>query len=78
MRVKENLKLRASEALNSETLTVMAAGTCVKILQIGKSETIDGIAGNWVKVEVQDGAEDKNGTRIKARTAGWCFGGYLE
>ena len=73
-----NLKLRAAEATSSNVLTVMAQGTKVKILELGKAETIDGISSNWVKVEVQKGAKDKNGNAIKAGTAGWCYGGYLE
>ncbi len=78
MSVKENLKLRSGEATSTQVLTVMAAGTKVKILELGKSETIDGISSNWVKVEVQKGAKDRDGTSIKAGTVGWCYGGYLE
>ena len=56
----------------------MSAGTKVKILELGKAETIDGISSNWVKVEVQKGAKDRDGNPIKAGTVGWCYGGYLE
>ena len=78
MSVTENLKLRSGEATTTSVLTVMAAGTKVKILQLGKAENIDGINSNWVKVEVQKGAKDRNGKEIKAGTVGWCYGGYLQ
>ncbi|MCR5437049.1 MAG: SH3 domain-containing protein, partial [Treponema sp.] len=76
--VTENLKLRSGEATTTEVLTVMAAGTNVKILELGHSETIDGITSNWVKVELLAGAIDRDGKEIKAGTVGWCYGGYLE
>ena len=49
-----------------------------KALFIGGTGTIDGISSNWVKVEVQKGAKDRDGTSIKAGTVGWCYGGYLK
>lgn len=78
MTAQENLKLRSGEATSSEVLTVMSAGTKVKILELGKAETIDGISSNWVKVEVQKNAKDRDGKPIKAGTVGWCYGGYLQ
>ena len=78
MLVTENLKLRSGEATSTDVLAVMQAGTKVKILELGKSETIDGINSNWVKVEVQTGAKDRDGKPIKAGTVGWCYGGYLK
>ena len=78
MTVSENLKLRSGEATTSEVITVMQAGTKVKILGLGKSETIDGVSSNWVKVEVQSGAKDREGRAIRAGTVGWCYGGYLK
>ena len=78
MTVSENLKLRSGEATSTQVLTVMSAGTKVKILELGKAETIDGISSNWVKVEVQKGAKDRDGDPIKASTVGWCYGGYLK
>ena len=78
MVVSENLKLRSGEATSTQVLTVMSAGTKVKILELGKTETIDGINSNWVKVEVQSSAKDRNGNAIKVGTVGWCYGGYLE
>lgn len=78
MTVRENLKLRSGEATSTQVLAVMSAGTRVKVLELGKTETIDGIASNWVKVEVQSGAKDKDGKPIRTGTTGWCYGGYLE
>ncbi len=78
MTVNENLKLRSGEATTTQVLTVMSAGTKVKILELGKAETIDGISSNWVKVELQAGAKDRDGKPIKAGTVGWCYGGYLK
>ena len=78
MLVSENLKLRSGEATTSDVLTVMSAGTKVKILELGKAENIDGINSNWVKVEVQSGAKDRDGRTIRAGTIGWCYGGYLK
>ena len=78
MTVKENLKLRSDEATFTQVLSVMFAGTKVKILELGKAETIDGISSNWVKVEVQKDATDRDGKPIPPGTTGWCYGGYLE
>lgn len=78
MLVTENLKLRSGEATSTQVLTIMSAGTKVKILELGKAETIDGISSNWVKVEIQTGAKDRDGKPIKAGTIGWCYGGYLK
>ena len=78
MTVKENLKLRSGEAATTSVLAVMSTGTKVKILALGKQATIDGITSNWVQVEVQAGAKDREGKSIAAGATGWCFGGYLE
>ena len=78
MTATENLKLRSAEATTSDVITVMSAGTKVKILEVGKAETIDGISSNWVKVKVQSGGKDRDGKTITKGTVGWCFGGYLK
>ncbi|MBQ8680601.1 MAG: SH3 domain-containing protein [Treponema sp.] len=78
MTVRENLKLRSGEATSTQVLAVMQAGTKVRILEVGKAETINGISSNWVKVEVQKGAKDRDGKPIKRGTVGWCYSGYLE
>ena len=74
----DNLRLRAEEITSSKIITTMAKGTNVKILKLGKAETIDGINSNWVQVEVLTGAKDKDGKEIKSGTTGWCYGGYLD
>ena len=78
MIVSENLKLRSRENTYTQVLTVMEAGTRVKILELGKFEVIDDIGNYWMKVEVQEGAKDRDGKPIREGTVGWCFGGYLE
>ena len=78
MTVKENLKLRSGEATSTQVLTVMSAGAKVKILELGKSETIDGINSNWVKVDVQFNPRGHTGEPLRPSMTGWCFGGYLK
>ena len=77
MLVTENLKLRSGEATSTQVLAVMQAGTKVKILELGKAETIDGITSNWVKVEIISG-NDRDGNKLKVGMIGWCYGDYLE
>ena len=76
-RAQDNLRLRVNENTSGEIITTMKAGTDVKILSLGKEETIDGITDNWVEVELQTGARNLEGDVITG-TVGWCFGGYLE
>ena len=78
MTCSDNLRLRSEEATSSRVITTMQKGTKVKILKVGKAETIDGISSNWVQVEVLSGAKDKDSKALKAGTIGWCYGGYLE
>ena len=75
-RAKENLRLRETGSTSGAVITAMPAGTRVKILSLGKEETIDGITNNWVKVRVEWNSKDLNGRSIY-ETTGWCFGGYL-
>ncbi|MBD5437051.1 MAG: SH3 domain-containing protein [Treponema sp.] len=75
--VTENLRLRTSDKTTAEVVTTLAAGTRVKVLAPGREDTIDGIASNWVQVEVLGGAQDKDGNAIEAGTVGWLFCGYL-
>ena len=77
MTVLENLKLRSAEETSSDVLTIMSAVTKVKVLELGKEETIDGIKSNWVKVEIISG-NDRGGNKLKSGMTGWCYGGYLE
>lgn len=78
MLVNENLKLRNGEKKSSDLITVMAKDSWVKILAIGKKETIDGITSNWVKVSTVRNSVDTDGNKIPYDTVGWCFGGYLK
>ena len=75
-RAQDNLRLRVNENTSGEIITTMKAGTDVKILSLGKEETIEGITDNWVEVELQTGARNLEGDVITG-TVGWCFGGYL-
>ena len=76
-RAKENLRLREKEGTSGAVITAMPAGTRVKILSLGKEETIDGITDNWVQVKVQWGSKDIYDNDLYG-TKGWCFGGYLK
>ena len=73
---KDNLRLRATGDTSGKAITTMQAGTYVRILSLGKEETIDGITDNWVQVETQFGAKNLEGDFLYGET-GWCFGGYL-
>ena len=77
-RASDNLRLRSSGSTAGKHVVTIGRGTQVKVLSIGAQQTIDGIISNWVKVEVQTGAKDRDGKPIAAGTRGWCFGGYLE
>ena len=76
-RASDNLRLRASGSTAGKPVVTIGKGTQVKVLSIGAEQTIDGITSNWVQVEVQAGAKDRDGKAIAAGTWGWCFGGYL-
>ena len=71
-----NLRIREAEDTSSKTKLVMKNGCKVKVVQIGKLDTIDGITSNWVKIEIE-GGKDKDGNKIRSGSTGWCFGGYL-
>ena len=75
----DGVNLRTAASTDSDVATVLNKGTRVKIIEIeDKKETIDGITSNWVMVEVQRGAKDKDGNPIKYAVAGRCFAGYLK
>lgn len=65
-RTKENLRIRVNPTLNAGTIIVLSKNSKVKVLEMGRNETIDGINANWVKV-VTD-----------SDYVGWCFSGYLQ
>ena len=75
--VTENLRLRTDDKTTAKVVATLAARTRVKVLAPGREDTIDGIASNWVQVEVLGGAKDKDDNTIEAGTKGWLFGGYL-
>ena len=77
-RASDNLRLRSSGSTAGKPVVTIGKGTQVKVLGIGAEQTIDGITSNWVQVEVQAGAKDRDGKAIAAGTVGWCFGGYLK
>ena len=77
-RASDNLRLRSSGSTAGKPVVTIGKGTQVKVLGIGAEQTIDGITSNWVQVEVQSGAKDRDGNPIAAGTTGWVFGGYLE
>ena len=76
-RAKDNLRLRETGSTSGKAITTMQADTYVRILSLGKEETIDGITDNWVQVETQFGAKNLEGDFLYGETA-WCFGGYLK
>ena len=77
-RASDNLRLRSSGSTAGKPVVTIGKGTQVKVLAVGAKQTIDGITSNWVQVEVQAGAKDRDGKAIAAGTRGWCFGGYLK
>ena len=77
-RAKENIYLRENEDTSGEIITRIQTDTLVKVLSLGKEDTIDGIKSNWVQIEVQTDGWDSDGNPIKAGTTGWCFGGNLK
>ena len=75
----DNLRLRSPKYAGNKILTVLEKGTRVKIIKIeNKNETIDGITSNWVTVEVQKDAKNKDGNPVKYAVVGRCFAGYLK
>lgn len=61
----ENLRMREDERITAGIISLLPKGTSVRLLKIGKTETIDNITASWVFVQLRNG------------TNGWCFSGYL-
>ena len=76
-RASDNLRLRSSGSTAGKPVVTIGKGTQVKVLAVGAEQTIDNLTSNWVQVEVQADAKDRDGKAIAAGTRGWCFGGYL-
>jgi len=77
------LKMRQSPDRYSRTLLLLEAGTLLKVVEVGKRETIDGLSANWVKVQPVNDDKSVEGNVIKdsllaEATAAWVFGAYLE
>lgn len=64
--VTANLRIRESADTTAKIIITIPQGSKVEILEKGKSDTINNIKGNWVKVKAESGE------------TGWCFDGYLE
>ena len=77
------LKMRQSPDRYSRELLLLEAGTLLKVVEVGKRETIDGLSANWVKVEPVNDDKSVEGNVIKdslpaEATAAWVFGAYLD
>ena len=78
----DRLKIREGSDLKSNVLSVLDTDTCVVFLEEGKSEKIDGIQDNWVKVKAlpKDNLQSNDNWKTWERTRtleGWVFCGYL-
>jgi hypothetical protein len=65
-RTTANLRLRSTPDTKGVIRMTIPAGTVVKLLSRGETETIDGITAPWIEVILEGGKH------------GWCFSGYLE
>lgn len=77
------LKMRQSPDRYSRELLLLEAGTLLKVVEVGKRETIDGLSANWVKIEPVNDDKSVEGNVIKnwlpaEETSAWVFGAYLE
>lgn len=74
----DRLKIREGSDLKSNVISVLDKDTCVVFLEEGKSEKIDGIQDNWVKVKAIPKDNWQDNWQNRTRTfEGWVFGGYL-
>ena len=70
------LKLRSNPGLSSEKIDSLCPGALLQILEVGKTESIDGVDSCWVKVNVVNDARSYEGGSRSGQN-GWVFGGYL-
>ncbi|MEL3909117.1 MAG: SUMF1/EgtB/PvdO family nonheme iron enzyme [Treponemataceae bacterium] len=64
--VTDFLKLRKRQGTEAEEIRILQPNSCVKILEVGEEETIDGKSATWKKVQNEN------------NDVGWCFSAYLE
>ncbi len=62
----DNLRFRASPDLQGKFIRSLIKGEKLELIEKGKTETIQGIKGTWIKVKTEKGE------------VGWCFDAYLE
>jgi len=61
-----NVRLRSEpDTSKNNRIAGVSKGSSVELLEVGKTEIIDGIKAPWFKVETEDG------------TVGWVYSGYL-
>ena len=75
--VKERLKLRSSEGVNSSVIGIMEKGTFVRFIECGNIEYINGVVSVWVKVRILWTPEGISEKQLPEGTTGYCFGAYL-
>ncbi len=61
-----NLRFRETPDLNGKFIRFLNQSEKLKLIEIGKIETIDRIKGSWMKVKTEKGE------------IGWCFDAYLK
>ncbi len=62
----DNLRFRETPDLKGKFIRSLIKNENLELIETGKSDTIDGVKGNWVKVKTEKGE------------IGWCFDAYLE
>lgn len=65
----DNLNIREYDSPSANLIDTIKKGTKVKITNVGRYYTIDGIKSFFVKIEYSN---------AKGKNEGWCFAGYLE
>ncbi len=61
-----NLIFREKPDKNSKAIRIFNIDEKLELIETGKSETINGVKGNWIKVKTEKGE------------IGWCFDAYLK
>lgn len=71
----EELTLYTASLDGCKEKLVLGKNSKVKIIDISEAGTV---AKDWVKVEVQKGAVDKDGNNVEYAVVGWCYGQKLK